>query len=132
MGNEFNNYYLRNPNLKKKGSVLEYTEEQILEIAKCYDDIVYFMKNYAYIISLDEGKILFKPYDYQEEIIKTCKNNRFSVLCLRAPTSGSAVRGSINICVRNKKTGDIYELPIKEFYKQRRIERDLKEGNSKD
>ena len=75
-------FYFNNPLLKKKGTVIHYTEEQIQELVKCSNDIVYFMKNYVYIVSLDEGKVLFNPYDYQEEILRTCKNNRFSVFCL--------------------------------------------------
>lgn len=77
-----NPYYLNNPSLKRKGTVLNYTEEQIQEIVKCTNDIIHFMRKYVYIVSLDEGKILFNPYDYQEEILRTCKENRFSLLCL--------------------------------------------------
>jgi hypothetical protein len=37
--------YLGNPNLKRIGVEIEYTQEQVLEIAKCAKDPVYFSEN---------------------------------------------------------------------------------------
>ena len=39
-----NDAYLGNPNLFKANTKIEYTEEQIQEIAKCMDDPIYFIK----------------------------------------------------------------------------------------
>lgn len=45
------------------------------------------------------------------------------------PTSESVGRKNINIRVRNKKTGDIYEQPIGDFYNEQKSERDLQESD---
>ena len=37
---------------------------------KCKQDPVYFAKTYMKIVSLDEGLVQFKPYDFQEKLIK--------------------------------------------------------------
>ena len=46
-------FYLGNPNLKKVGTEIQFTKEQIQEYLKCKEDPVYFARNYIKIISLD-------------------------------------------------------------------------------
>ena len=53
-------FYLGNPNLKKVGTEIEFTQDQIQEYLKCKEDPVYFAMNYIKIISLDEGIVPFK------------------------------------------------------------------------
>jgi hypothetical protein len=62
--------YLGNPNLKKIGTPISFTEEQVLEYKKCSEDPVYFINNYCYIVTLDHGIQPFKLYDCQKEKIK--------------------------------------------------------------
>ena len=71
--------YLGNPNLKKVNTPIEFTKDQIVEFQKCADDPIYFMKNYIQIVSLDEGLVPFKMYDFQEKIVNTMHNNRFTI-----------------------------------------------------
>ena len=71
--------YLGNPNLKKVNTPVEFTKEQILEFEKCSKDPIYFMKNYIQIVSLDLGLIPFKMYDFQEHIVRTIHDNRFTI-----------------------------------------------------
>ena len=61
--------YLGNPLLKKANVAQEFTKEQILEFVACREDPVYFAKNHVKIVSLDEGLVQFKPYDFQEKLI---------------------------------------------------------------
>ncbi len=68
--------YLRNPNLKKIGVPISFTEEQIIEINKCSEDPVYFIDNYCYIVTLDHGIQQFKLYDCQKEKINVIHDNR--------------------------------------------------------
>src|SRR5690554_6025862 len=63
------NFYKNKYGLRGEDVELEITDEQIREIIKCRDDIVYFLSNYVYIIHPDEGKILFNPREFQKEII---------------------------------------------------------------
>ena len=59
------NVYLGNPNLKKANTQIEFTQEQILEFVACKNDPVYFARQHVKIVSLDEGLVTFKPYDFQ-------------------------------------------------------------------
>jgi hypothetical protein len=61
--------YQGNVNLKRKNVQEEYTEEQVLEIIRCKNDPIYFIKNYIHIINLDDGLVKFALYDYQERFI---------------------------------------------------------------
>ena len=71
--------YLGNPNLKKVNTPVEFTKEQVLEYQKCEKDPLYFMENYMKIVSLDEGLVPFKMYDFQKHIVRTIHDNRFTI-----------------------------------------------------
>ena len=75
-----NNGYNGNSSLKRTGIEISYTEEQILEVAKCAEDPVYFIDNYCYIVTLDHGIQPFKLYDCQKEKIKLIHDNRKVIL----------------------------------------------------
>ena len=72
-------HYLGNPLLKKANAPIEWTKEQILEYQKCMEDPIYFIKNYIRIVSLDEGLVPFELYDFQEDIVNTIHDNRFTI-----------------------------------------------------
>jgi len=58
------------------------TEDQILEFARCADPESgpeYFMSNYFYIQHPVQGKMLYNPFEYQQRLIDTYHNNRFSI-----------------------------------------------------
>src|SRR5210317_1914401 len=74
-----NDAYLGNPNLKKVNTPVEFTKEQILEYQKCASDPIYFMREYIQIVSLDEGLVPFKMYPFQEHIVRTIHDNRFTI-----------------------------------------------------
>lgn len=101
--------------LKPTNVNIEYTEEQILELLKCKKDPLYFIENYMKIVTLDEGVVPFKMYDFQKEMIETFHNNRFSI-CKLSRQVGKCIGTNSLIKLRNKKTGDILEVPIGEFY----------------
>ena len=65
--------YLGNPNLKKVNTPVEFTKEQILEYQKCSEDPLYFMETYMKIVSLDEGLVPFKMYDFQKQAEEMAK-----------------------------------------------------------
>ena len=72
-------HYLGNPNLFKANTKIEYTEDQIKEIAKCMEDPIYFIKNYIKIVNIDEGLVPFNMYKFQEKMVDTFHKNRFSI-----------------------------------------------------
>ena len=71
--------YLGNPNLKKANVQQEWTKEELQEYKRCMDDPQYFVEKYIMIVSLDEGLVPFKLYDFQKEMIGTFHNNRFTI-----------------------------------------------------
>ena len=72
-------HYLGNPNLFKANTKIEYTEEQIKEIAKCMEDPIYFIRTYIKIVNIDDGLVPFNMYKFQERMVDTFHNNRFSI-----------------------------------------------------
>ena len=71
--------YLGNDNLKRIGVELQYTEEQVKEILKCSEDPLYFVKNYVKIVNVDHGLVPFTMWPFQEDMVTTFHNNRFSI-----------------------------------------------------
>src|SRR6056300_1331134 len=85
-----NENYLGNPNIKKDGITSNFTQEEVLEYAKCMKDPVYFVEKYAKIISLDRGLVPFELYPYQKKMVKQFEDNRFNVV-LACRQSGKSI-----------------------------------------
>ena len=81
--------YLGNPLLKKANVAQEFTAEQVEEFIKCKEDPIYFASNYIKIVSLDEGLTQFKPYDFQEKLIKRFHDHRFNICKMPRQTGKS-------------------------------------------
>ena len=71
--------YLGNPNLYKANLKQSYTEDQVREIAKCMEDPIHFISEYTRIVNIDEGLVPFKMYPFQEKMVQTFHDNRFSI-----------------------------------------------------
>ena len=115
------NVYLGNPNLKKANTAIEFNQEQILEYVKCKNDPVYFSQNYVKIVSLDEGLVPFKPYDFQEKLINNFHENRFNICKMPRQTGKSTTvvsyllhyavfNDSVNIGILANKAATAREL----------------------
>lgn len=65
--------------VKRPNEEVEYTQEQIEELVKCRDDVLYFIQNYVKIVTLDYGEVLFEPREYQIKTVKLLKDNRFFI-----------------------------------------------------
>ena len=81
--------YLGNPNLKKANTRTEFSAKQVQEFIKCKKDPIYFARNYIKIVSLDEGLVHFKMWDFQEELIKNFHENRFNICKMPRQTGKS-------------------------------------------
>ena len=68
--------YNQNSNLKAAGVKVPFTQDQVHEYLKCSRDPLYFIRNYAKLISLDDGLVPFIPFPYQERVIETIHNNQ--------------------------------------------------------
>ena len=71
--------YKGNPNLKPAAIDHAYTEDEVKEFIKCEKNPAYFIENYVNIVSIDEGLIPFKLYDFQKEMVGTFHSNRFTI-----------------------------------------------------
>lgn len=75
--------YLESAVIKKPYQKMVYTPEQLQEFAKCADPVTgphYFLSNYFYVQC--KGKIKYKPYSYQDNLIDVYHNNRWSISLL--------------------------------------------------
>ena len=115
------NVYLGNPNLKKANTPIEFTQDQIAEFIKCKQDPVYFAQNYVKIVSLDEGLVPFRPYDFQEKLINNFHENRFNICKMPRQTGKSTTcvsyllhyavfNDSVNIGILANKAATAREL----------------------
>ena len=81
--------YLGNPNLKKANVPMNFTREQLGEMMKCAQDPIYFSRNYIKIVSLDHGIIPFKMYDFQEDLVRSFHDKRFTICKMPRQTGKS-------------------------------------------
>jgi hypothetical protein len=109
--------YLGNANLKRTGVEIAYTEEQVAEIIKCTVDPVYFIRNYVKIVNVDRGLIPFEMWPFQEDMVRTFHDNRFCIAKMPRQV-GKCFCINTLIKLRNKKTGEVIEMTIGEFYEQ--------------
>ena len=72
--------YNGNPRLKRPGTPMQFTAEQVSELLKCADDPVYFAKKYIKIVNLDKGLMNFEMWPFQEDMLQKFHENRF-VIC---------------------------------------------------
>jgi hypothetical protein len=102
--------------VKKPREEVEYSEEQIEELLACSLDIFEFIK-YVKIVNPDKGEIPFKPYRYQKKLLKDLSNNRH-ICGLWSRQSGKCLCYSSMITIRNKKTNEIENISIGDFFQR--------------
>lgn len=83
-------HYMGNINVKGDGVEQQWTNEEVMEYAKCMQDPAYFARKYVKIINLDDGLVPFNLYDYQEKMFHHFNENRFSVV-LACRQSGKSI-----------------------------------------
>ena len=77
-----NNKSLDGVLIKKANKGQQFTAEQLEEFVKCADSDTgpdYFLENYFFIQHPVQGKIKYKPYKFQESLVKSYHQNRFSI-----------------------------------------------------
>lgn len=67
------------PAWKKANIPFEYTPEEYAEIERCKADPIYFIEKYCQVMT-DDGIRNIGLFDYQREIIKTFKKEKFNIL----------------------------------------------------
>jgi len=67
------------PNLRDANEPIRLTPAQLCEIKKCAVDPIYFIRNYVYINTKDNGMQLFDMYDFQELAIARFMKYRYNI-----------------------------------------------------
>ena len=83
--------YLGNPNLKKGHTKTRFTKRQIEEVITCLDDPKYFIKKYLKIVTIDKGLVPFDMYSFQEKMVDTFHENRFTICKLPRQSGKSTI-----------------------------------------
>lgn len=68
------------PKIKRADVKMEYTEAQLEEIARCAQDVEYFLSNYCFVVHPDKGKHKIELYPFQYDFVKHLDDNRFSII----------------------------------------------------
>ena len=71
--------YRDNNLLKKVGVEHKFSKLEVEEYIKCAEDPIYFCMNYIKIVNVDEGLINFKMWDFQKDMLRLFKDNRFVI-----------------------------------------------------
>lgn len=88
--------------IKRAGLLFDYTSEEIEELTKSANDVIYFANNYGYCLHGSQG---YKPItlrDYQEEMLHSYADNRFTC-CMSSRQVGKCFfNGKIYLQQNNK------------------------------
>lgn len=107
--------YMGNPNLISRFDKVPFSEDDIVEFYKCSKDPIYFIKKYVKIVSLDKGLVPFKLWGFQKRLIRAIHGNRF-VISKFQRQSGKCHSKDTKYTIRNKKTGEIFQVTAEEFH----------------
>lgn len=87
-----NPFHDNNPELKRANILWEYTNEEILEMKKCAEDVTYFSK-YCKVMT-DTGLDYIRLRDYQESVLREYQGSRFNIF-LAPRQVGKSITSSI-------------------------------------
>lgn len=102
-----NPFFDANPEFKAPNIIWEYTPEELEEIKKCAASAVYFSKHCQ--VMTDEGLAYIKLRDYQEDIIQTYQDNRFSIF-LAPRQIGKCLLPTCRVTTKTKNSISLMDL----------------------
>lgn len=82
-----NIFYLADKDIKKSDVIINYTQYEKIEHAKCYSDKIYFIEKYLEI----------KLYDFQKQMIEHYNNNRFSIFMKSDQIGYAKIMGALQL-----------------------------------
>jgi hypothetical protein len=71
--------YIGHPKIKATGVEIEFTADQQEEFTNCTLDCEHFIQSWVKVVHVDKGLTSFKAYPYQERIIKSFLDNRYTI-----------------------------------------------------
>jgi hypothetical protein len=108
-------YYRGSKHIPVAGAQYEFTADMVEELRKCKEDITYFAENFFYIVSLDRGKEKIRLYEAQRRVLRSFVEHRSVSVC-SSRQIGKCLNDNTLHKVRDKNTGEIKELTIKELF----------------
>lgn len=105
--------------LRRGNIVFEYTQDELDEIKKCANDIVYFAETYA-VVMTDNGIQRVKLREYQKDLLRDFQHNRFNIV-LASRQMGKCFLPNTKIDIRNNQAnfrsitiGELFYTILKE------------------
>lgn len=93
-------FFNREIGKKKSGINWGYTQEELVELIKCEEDIIYFANNYCKILT-EEGRKLLKEVGglrwFQEDMLRQYQKNKYNIT-LASRQIGKSITVAIYVC----------------------------------
>lgn len=86
--------FFKNSDFRRANMPFIYTKEEIAEIYRCKNDIIYYAETYCYIMTGTQGYKKVKLFPYQKKMLRNYMTNRFNVV-LTSRQMGKTVTASI-------------------------------------
>jgi hypothetical protein len=93
--------------LKPAGYQCQYTPEQIGELIKCVHDPIYFIENYCWIVHPTKGRVKFRLWDFQKEMILNYMRNDRTIVMVQRQCGKSQVAAAFLLwwaCFKDNQT----------------------------
>ena len=101
--------------VKRAGLMFDYTPEEIEELTKSANDVIYFANHYGYCMHGSQGYKTITLRDYQEEMLHSYADNRFTC-CMSSRQVGKCHIASDLYLQQNNKNFHKY---IEDVYYER-------------
>ena len=94
----------------------KWTKEMAIELMRCATSIEYFALNHCKVLHPTEGVIPMEFREYQVKMMKMFSKHNKSCSLLSRQT-GKCLNFNMLVRIRNKKTNEIKEIRIGDFFK---------------
>lgn len=133
----------KNPYIKRANEEHDYSPDQLQELSRCSDDVVYFVRKYCKIQHPVKGEIPFELYPYQETMLRTFAGERLTVVLSARQTGKSQVSAAFllwyatfrfdkTILIASNKNDNAMEMIYRIRFMYERLPRWLKAGVNDD
>jgi hypothetical protein len=101
--------------IKKPGKKTEFTQEMLIEYAKCIQDPQYFAEQYYKVVHQLEGAQIIKLRSYQKRILTNYLKENLNIL-MASRQVGKCVQANTLVYIRNKYTKKIETIEIGKLF----------------
>lgn len=114
---------------RDQGIAFEYTDKELLELERCANDCLYFVRNYVKFLN-DKGRTLVTLRDYQERLLNLLSDEVYDevsdtiipknheVIIMQSRQTGKCVTGDTEIEIGDDYYPDFDKLTFKNYIKK--------------